>query len=47
LLLPGLMRGYVERFAPEADLEAADPADWLRVAVNATRLTREANAACG
>ena len=42
LLLPGLMRGYVERFAPDTDVEAADPADWLRVLANATLLQRRA-----
>jgi hypothetical protein len=45
LLLPGLMRGYVERFAPDTDVEAADPADWLRVLANATLLQRAPNAA--
>jgi hypothetical protein len=44
LLLPGLMRGYVERFAPDTDIEAADPADWLRVLANATLLSRARNA---
>ncbi|HEX3993437.1 MAG TPA: hypothetical protein VHX39_19865, partial [Acetobacteraceae bacterium] len=43
LLLPGLMRGYVGRFAPDTDVEAADPADWLRVLANATLLQRRPN----
>jgi hypothetical protein len=38
LLLPGLMRGYVERFAPDTDVESAEPADWLRVLANAMLL---------
>ncbi len=42
LLLPGLMRGYVERFAPGADVESAD--DWLRVLANAMLLQRRPNA---
>jgi hypothetical protein len=44
LLIPGLMRGYVERFAPEASVDLADPADWLRVLGNATLLNRGPNA---
>jgi hypothetical protein len=44
LMLPGLMRGYVERFAPDTDIEAADPADWLRVLANATLLQPAPNA---
>ena len=43
LLLPGLMRGHVERFAPDTDVESADPADWLRVLANATLLQRRSN----
>jgi hypothetical protein len=44
LLLPGLMRGYVGRFAPATDVGSADPADWLRVLANAALLKREPNA---
>jgi hypothetical protein len=43
LLLPGLMRGYVGHFAPDTDVEAAEPADWLRVLANATLLQRRLN----
>jgi len=45
LLMPGLMRGYVTRFAPDVDVENADPTDWLRVVANATLLNRGPNAA--
>jgi hypothetical protein len=45
LLLPGLMRGYVERFVPDSDVESVDAADWLRVLANATLLQRGPNAA--
>jgi hypothetical protein len=44
LLLPGLMRGYVRRFASDTDVGSADPADWLRVLANATLLQRVPNA---
>jgi hypothetical protein len=44
LVIPGLMRGYLERFAPEACADSADPADWLRVLGNATLLNRGPNA---
>jgi hypothetical protein len=40
LLLPNLMRGYVEKFAPETDVESADPEHWLRVIANAALLRR-------
>jgi hypothetical protein len=44
LVMPGLMRGYVSQFAPEDDVESVNPADWLRVAANATLLNRGVNA---
>ena len=44
LLAPGLMRGYVERFAPDNDVESADTADWLRVIANAFLLHQGPNA---
>jgi hypothetical protein len=40
LLMPGLMRGYVEQFAADPDVEAVDCTDWLRVLANATLLQR-------
>ena len=43
LLLPGLMRGYLETFAPNDNVEAVDPTDWLRLAANARLLQLEAN----
>jgi hypothetical protein len=42
LLMPGLMRGYIERFAPETDADAVDLANWLRMLANATLLKRSA-----
>jgi len=44
LLTPGLMRGYVGRFAPDTNVESADPTDWLRVLANAVLLKRRPNA---
>jgi hypothetical protein len=41
LLMPGLMRGYVERFADADDVEAADVIAWLRVLANAALLHRD------
>lgn len=43
--MPGLMFGYMTRFAPSIDVESADPADWLRVVGNAMILEMSANAA--
>jgi hypothetical protein len=40
MVLPGLMRGYVERFAPDEDVGSADTTDWLRVIGNAALLNR-------
>lgn len=40
LLMPGLMRGYIARFAPDDDVESADPMDWLPVLANAALLKR-------
>ena len=47
LLMPGLMRGYVARFAPASDVGATEPTDWLRVAANAVLLTRGTDAVAG
>ena len=44
LIAPGLMRGYVTQFAPDSDVESADPTDWLRVCANATLLNNGPNA---
>jgi hypothetical protein len=44
LLMPGLMRGYIERFAPDTDADAVDLANWLRVLANATLLKRATGA---
>jgi hypothetical protein len=44
LLMPGLMRGYIERFASDTDVEAVDLAGWLRVLANATLLKRTTGA---
>ena len=46
LLMPGLMRGYIAAFAPEDNVEAAEPADWLRLTANARLLQLEADAPC-
>ncbi len=35
LVMPFLMRGYLAEFAPDDDVEAVDPTDWLRLAANA------------
>jgi hypothetical protein len=43
LLLPTLMRGYVEPAAPGTDPQAVEPANWLRVLANASLLQRAAN----
>jgi hypothetical protein len=45
--MPGLMRGYVARFAPASDVGATEPTDWLRVAANAVLLTRGPDAVAG
>ncbi len=46
LLMPGLMRGYIAAFAPEDNVEAAEPTDWLRLTANARLLQLEADAPC-
>jgi len=45
LLFPGLMRGYIAAFAPDDDVEATDPTDWLRLAANARLLQLQVNQA--
>ena len=40
LLMPDLMVGYVSHFAPPAEVEKADPADWPRMLANAASLHR-------
>ena len=41
LIVPGLMRGYLDRFAPEDDVESTDAMAWLRLTANAALLLRD------
>ena len=41
LIVPGLMRGYLDRFAPEDDVESTDAFAWLRLTANAALLLRD------
>jgi hypothetical protein len=43
LLMPALMRGYIKQSTPDTDVEATDPAVWLRLLANATLLKRGPN----
>jgi hypothetical protein len=45
VLMPGLMRGYLERFAPETDPAAVDVPGWSRLIANAAQTYREAKGA--
>jgi len=38
LIGPGLMRGYIDRFAPDNDVETADAYSWLSILANAWTL---------
>ena len=45
LVAPGIMRGYIDDFVIQPDLDKRDHAAWLRIAVNAWLLDQGCNAA--